>query len=196
MIVYPGNTQGRNARETGARGCFQVDVDMNGRAGLEFVETSIARWVHLELSIREYSTMDQLVDGMLDKARESAFAFEGPTVVRCTLRGNGVLHRDLQRDEMSEELSELLQTVVAAETVRITTGPELDFESVSRTETMVSDFLKLADRALEDPDLRQRLTDSLVPLFRRKEMPSIDDSRLRDWIERASALGVDLLLES
>jgi DNA repair exonuclease SbcCD nuclease subunit len=196
MIVYPGNTQGRNARETGARGCFQVDVDMNGRAELEFVETSIARWVHLELSIREYSTMDQLVDGMLDKARESASAFEGPTVVRCTLRGNGVLHRDLQRDEMSEELSELLQTVVAAETVRITTGPELDFESVSRTETMVSDFLKLADRALEDPDLRQRLTDSLVPLFRRKEMPPIDDSRLRDWIERASALGVDLLLES
>jgi DNA repair exonuclease SbcCD nuclease subunit len=195
MIVYPGNTQGRNARETGARGCFQVDVDMHGRANLEFVETAVARWVHLEISIREYSTMDQLIDGMLDKARATS-TFEGPTVVRCTLRGNGALHRDLQRDEMSEELRALLQTVAAAETVRIATGPELDFESVTRTETMVSDFLKLADRALEDPDLRQRLTDSLMPLFRRREMPAIEDDRLRDWIERASALGVDLLLES
>jgi hypothetical protein len=97
---------------------------------------------------------------------------------------------------MTEELRALLQTVTAAETVRIATGPELDFESLSRTETMVSDFLKLADRALEDPDLRQRLTDSLQPLFRRKEMPPIDEARLKDWIERASALGVDLLLES
>jgi len=196
MIVYPGNTQGRNVRETGARGCFQVDVDTQGRATLEFVETCVARWVHVEISIRECSTMDQLIDCMLDKGREVDAAFEGPTVVRCTLRGNGPLHRDLQRDEMAEELRDLLQTVVTAETVRIATGPELDFESLCRTETMVSDFLKLADHALEDPVLRERLTDSLMPLFRRKEMPAIDDVRLRDWLERASALGVDLLLES
>jgi len=196
MIVYPGNTQGRNVRETGARGCFQVDVDTQGRATLEFVETCVARWVHVEISIRECSTMDQLIDCMLDKGREVDAAFEGPTVVRCTLRGNGPLHRDLQRDEMAEELRDLLQTVVTAETVRIATGPELDFESLCRTETMVSDFLKLADHALEDPVLRERLTDSLMPLFRRKEMPAIDDARLRDWLERASALGVDLLLES
>jgi DNA repair exonuclease SbcCD nuclease subunit len=196
MIVYPGNTQGRNAREGGARGCFQVDVDMQGRAHLEFVETSVARWAHLEISIREFTTMDQLVDSMLDKARVAASDFDGPTVVRCSLRGNGPLHRDLQRDEMADELRSLLQSVVAAETVRIATGPELDFESLTRTETMVSDFLKLADRALEDPDLRQRLADSLTPLFRRKEMPPVDEVRLREWIERASALGVDLLLES
>lgn len=196
MIVYPGNTQGRNARETGPRGCFQVDVDMQGRAHLEFVETSVARWVHLEMSIREYSTMDQLVDSMLDKGKEVASEFDGPTVVRCTLRGNGALHRDLQRDDMAEELRSLLHTVVIAETVRIATGPELDFESINRTETMVSDFLKLADRVLEDPELRERLIDSLMPLFRRREMPAVDDARLRDWLERASALGVDLLLES
>jgi hypothetical protein len=61
---------------------------------------------------------------------------------------------------------------------------------------MVSDFLKLADRALEEPDLRQRLVDSLSPLFRRKDMPVLDDARLREWLERASALGVDLLLDS
>ncbi len=196
MIVYPGNTQGRNARETGPRGCFQVDVDMQGRAHLEFVETSVARWVHLEMSIREYSTMDQLIDSMLDKGKEVASEFDGPTVVRCTLRGNGALHRDLQRDDMAEELRSLLHTVVIAETVRIATGPELDFESINRTETMVSDFLKLADRVLEDPELRERLIDSLMPLFRRREMPAVDDARLRDWLERASALGVDLLLES
>jgi hypothetical protein len=44
--------------------------------------------------------------------------------------------------------------------------------------------------------MRQRLSETLIPLFRRKDMPQIDESKLRDWIERASALGVDLLLDS
>jgi hypothetical protein len=71
----------------------------------------------------------------------------------------------------------------------------LDFASLAATETLVSDFLKLADRALEDPGLRQKLTDSLTPLFRRRDLMPFDDARLQDWIERARALGVDLLLE-
>lgn len=196
MIVYPGNTQGRNPRESGARGFYQVDVDTHGRTHLTFIETSVVRWIHLQLSIAHMSSMDQLVDAMLAKARESQMAFDGLTVARCTITGNGSLHRDLQRDQMSEELAEVLGSVLVPESVRIATGPELDFESLSRTETMVSDFLKLAERALEDPQMRQRLADSLEVLFRRRDMPIVDDARLREWIERASALGVDLLLGS
>ena len=196
MVVYPGNTQGRNPRESGPRGCYQVDVDTHGRAHLEFVDTSVVRWAHIELSIRDCAGMDQLVDSMLREAQNASAGFDGPTVVRCTIRGNGVLHRDLQRDEMNEELCEVLQSVVVAESVRIATGPELDLESLARTETMVSEFLKVAERALEEPELRQRLADSLTALFRRRDMPALDDGRLREWIARASALGVDLLLDS
>ena len=196
MVVYPGNTQGRNPRESGPRGCYQVDVDTHGRAHLEFVDTSVVRWAHIELSIRDCAGMDQLVDSMLREARNASAGFDGPTVVRCTIRGNGVLHRDLQRDEMNEELCEVLQSVVVAESVRIATGPELDLESLARTETMVSEFLKVAERALEEPELRQRLADSLTALFRRRDMPALDDGRVREWIARASALGVDLLLDS
>jgi hypothetical protein len=173
-----------------------VDVDGYGRAHLEFVDTSVARWTHIDLSIVNMGTVDQLVDSMLEKAREESAAFEGPTVARCTVRGNGPLHRELQRDGMNEELAEVLGTVLTAESVRIATGPELDLESLARTETMVSDFLKLTECAMEDPEMRQRLADSIAPLFRRKDMPAVDDARLREWIERASAMGVDLLLDS
>jgi len=196
MIVYPGNTQGRNPREAGPRGCYQIDVDTHGRAHLEFLETNIARWMHLELSITNMNTMDQLVDSMLEKAREAQMSFDGVTVARCTMRGNGAVHRDLQRDQMNQELAEVLGSVLVAESVRIGTGPELDFQSLAHTETMVSDFLRLTERALEDPEMRQRLADSLAPLFRRRDMPCVDDARMRDWIERASALGLDLLLDS
>jgi len=60
-------------------------------------------------------------------------------VARCTLRGNGPLHRDLQREGLAEELREELQSVLTVETVRIATGPDLDFESIAHTETLVSD---------------------------------------------------------
>lgn len=196
MVVYPGNTQGRNPRETGPRGCYQVDVDSFGRAHLEFVDTSIARWIQIELSIATLNSMDELVDTMLEKARAEKAAFEGPIVARCTIRGNGSLHRDLQRDEMDAELAEVLDSVVIPESVRIATGPELDLETIARTETMVSDFLKLTERAMDDPEMRQRMTDSISPLFKRKDMPPIDEGKLREWIQRASALGVDLLLDS
>ena len=99
---------------------------------------------------------------------------------------------------MHKELADVLgsaATDIVPESVRITTGPELDFESLARTETMVSDFLKLTERALEDSELRQRLADTISPLFRRKDMPDVDDAKLREWIERASAMGVDLLLD-
>jgi len=194
-VAYPGNTQGRNPRETGPRGCLQVDVDRNGRAHLQFIETNRARWAHLEISIRELTTIDSLIQTMLDRGQQAADEFDGPTVARCTLRGNGPLHRDLQRDGMADELREQLESVLPSESVRIATGPELDFESLTRSETLVSDFLKLADRSLEDPQLRQKLMESLSPLFRRKELSEPDDARLRDWIERATSMGVDLLLE-
>jgi DNA repair exonuclease SbcCD nuclease subunit len=196
VVVYPGNTQGRNPRETGPRGCYQVDVDSYGRAHLEFVDTSVARWAHLDLSIAGLSSMDQLVDLMLEKARAESSAFEGPMVARCTIHGNGSLHRDLQREAMDEELAEVLASAVIPESVRLATGPELDLESLARTETMVSDFLNLTERALADSEMRQRLLDSLAPLFRRKDMPPFDEAKLQDWLQRASALGVDLLLDT
>src|SRR6185503_7273155 len=117
------------------RGCYQVDVDTYGRAQLKFVDTSVARWAHIEQSIANLNSMDQLVDSMQSRVREEASAFEGPTVVRCTIRGNGVLHRDLQRDEMNEELADVLGSEAIMESVRIATGPQLDRESLAHTET-------------------------------------------------------------
>jgi DNA repair protein SbcD/Mre11 len=196
MIVYPGNPQGRNPRETGPRGCLQVDVDRNGDAHLNFVETNFARWTHLEIPIQTHTRMDSLVDALLEQGRAAVALFDGPTVARCTLRGNGPLHPDLQREGMDEELCEQLRSVLPVESFRIATGPMLDFASLVRTETLVADYLKLAERALEDPELRGKLTDSLEALFRRRDMVVPDDVKLREWIERATALGVDLLMES
>jgi DNA repair exonuclease SbcCD nuclease subunit len=196
VVVYPGNPQGRNAREIGPRGCYQVDVDIHGRTHLQFVETNVVRWSHIEVSIRGQSRLDAFINTLMQKGQQASLEFNGPTILRCTITGNGPLHRDLQRDGMVDELREELRTVIPTESVRIVTGPELDLETLAHTETVVSDFLNLTERALQDPAIRQRIAESLQPLFRRRELVPPDDARLREWIERAGTLGVDLLLDS
>ena len=192
-IVYPGNPQGRHARETGPRGCYQVDVDARGGTRLKFVETDVVRWSRLELSIRDHSRMESLIDGLQDNVRRIAAEFDGPTVLRCRLVGNGPLHDDLQREGMDEELGHQLQDLVDVESLRISTGSELDKTGL-KSEPIVSDFLSLVERAQKDPAFRAELAASLSPLFRKRELFTPDSARVDEWIEKAGALGVDLLL--
>ena len=76
------------------------NVERDGRVAIS-IETDKVRWAHLEISIREHSRLDNLITAMLDLGTEAAAGFGGPMVVRCTLRGNGPLHRDLQRDGLA-----------------------------------------------------------------------------------------------
>ena len=94
---------------------------------------------------------------------------------------------------MSEELQYQLQDFVDVESLRISTGSEIDRTGL-KTEPIVSDFLSLVERAQKDPAFRDELAESLSPLFRKRELFTPDSPRVVEWIEKAGALGVDLLL--
>ena len=193
-IVYPGNPQGRHARETGSRGCFQVDVDANGRTKLKFVETDVVRWASLDFSIADHPRMDSLLDGLRDDVQRVASGFDGPTVIRYRLVGGGPLHTDLQRDGVAQELEHELGKVFDLESLRVATGPEIDRAQLLETEPLVGDFLRLVERAGNDPAYRDHLARGLQPLFRKKDLSNPDEDRVAEWIEKAGSLGVDLLL--
>lgn len=57
-IIYPGNTQGRNRKETGVKGCYLVELDESG-SKLEFVETSDVVWSEVSIDAGEVSSFDQ-----------------------------------------------------------------------------------------------------------------------------------------
>ena len=137
--------------------------------------------------------METLIDGLQDNARRIAAEFDGPTVLRCRLVGNGPLHADLQREGMNEELQYQLQDLVDVESLRISTGSEIDRTGL-KTEPIVSDFLSLVERAQKDPAFRDELAESVSPLFRKRELFTPGSARVVEWIEKAGALGVDLLL--
>jgi DNA repair exonuclease SbcCD nuclease subunit len=193
-IVYPGNPQGRHIREAGPRGCFDVTVDSSGRTHLKFVETDVVRWAKLDFSISSHTAMDGLIDALSAQAQRVASEFDGPTVLRCRLTGNGPLHMDLNRDGVADDLRHQLSSIVDMESLQVVTGPEVDRLESLESEPVVGDLLRLVERAREDVAYRDYLAESLEPLFRRRDIPSPDAEQIAEWIEQAGGLGVDLLL--
>jgi len=105
-IVYPGNTQGRSMKETGAKGCYVVEFEDARVLDMTFHETDAVRWTTLEVSVEEARTLldvQELVHRKLDGLRAAAGG--KPHVVRLVVRGRTGLHRELKRTSMLDELA-------------------------------------------------------------------------------------------
>lgn len=59
-ILYPGNIQGRHKNESGAKGCYLIEMD-EATTKVDFIETAPIRWEKEILGEEEkYSTFDEL----------------------------------------------------------------------------------------------------------------------------------------
>ena len=63
-VVYPGNVQGRHARELGAKGATLVTVKGGRIEGLQELICDVARWVHVQVDV----TGQDDEEGALDRA--------------------------------------------------------------------------------------------------------------------------------
>jgi DNA repair protein SbcD/Mre11 len=58
-IIYPGNTQGRNRKETGVKGAYNCTLE-KGNTHLEFFPTSDCIWMEKEIDVGEIVGFEQL----------------------------------------------------------------------------------------------------------------------------------------
>lgn len=112
-IHYPGNTQGRNPRETGAKGGLLVDLDRRGVPRVEFLELGPIRWETLRLGALEedvhFPSLARRVERGWEAARADDPGVEGTRwILRVELTGPTPMHRRLQLPESTDELREAL----------------------------------------------------------------------------------------
>ena len=93
-IVFPGNLQGRHAKETGPKGCELVTVDRGIITAAEAVSLDVVRWHQLRLDASKLVTVDALAREFSKKVREIA----GDThdklhAVRLMIHGESPLHQ-------------------------------------------------------------------------------------------------------
>lgn len=97
-IVYPGSLQGLSPKpsEHGAKGALVVDVDDQQVTGVEFVPLDVVRFDEVEIDIAGIADVAGLLDELVEAARAQAAVHDGRAVVlRVSLTGRGVVHRDL-----------------------------------------------------------------------------------------------------
>lgn len=93
-IVFPGNLQGRHAKETGPKGCELVTVEGGVITAAEFVPLEVVRWHQLRLDVSGLSSVDALARHFVDQAHELvADARDRLHAVRLVIQGESALHR-------------------------------------------------------------------------------------------------------
>jgi DNA repair protein SbcD/Mre11 len=111
-VVFPGNLQGRHAREAGPKGATLVTVDNAIVTGLEALELDAARWECPTIDIAGAGDMGALHAAVAAALTPVLDACQGrPLALRLRLIGASRLHPQLAADR--ERLTEELQAVAA-----------------------------------------------------------------------------------
>ncbi|HNG55116.1 MAG TPA: DNA repair exonuclease [Nitrospira sp.] len=188
-IVFPGNLQGRHAKETGPKGCELVTVEA-GRIESEFVALDVVRWNQLIVSLDGVQRLEALGEAFRH-ALEPVLtgAMDRLHAVRVTLTGSTELHR-LEASQpgtlaaaMYGAAQDIGEVEVWIEQVRLDLTTPLDRVQTAQRQDAVGELVRLVDSVAGDESELQRwaqvelgdLLGSLPQEVAAGDVPKLDD---------------------
>jgi len=150
-VVFPGNLQGRNANETGAKGCELVTVEA-GRIETEFVALDVARWNQVVVPLDGLDRLEALGDAFREALEPVLVgATDRLHAVRVTLTGSTALHRleANQPGTLAAAVQAAAQDVSDAEVwieqVRLELTTPMDRAQAAQRQDAVGELIRLVD---------------------------------------------------
>lgn len=87
-IVYPGNLQGRHAKETGPKGAMLVEYEGTSVLSADFMPLDVVRWQQVEVDLSGRESVGDLVEALRGALSGATRGSEGrPVAVRILLSG-------------------------------------------------------------------------------------------------------------
>jgi DNA repair exonuclease SbcCD nuclease subunit len=174
VILFPGNTQGRHARETGPRGCTLVRVEEGGTVHAEHRDLDAARWEHVQVDAEGAAAPEDVLE-RFGEALESPLDAVGSRLLACRVRVAGVCpaHAALlrERERWQNEIRALATRRSAGrawvEKVQLATRPEVDENALKQDGGAIGDLLAYLDLVEQDDDLLKDLAGELSDLNRK-----------------------------
>lgn len=182
FVVFPGNLQGRHARETGAKGVTLLTADAERVTKVEHIPLDVVRWHRLPVDVSEAGGMETSLERIAG-AFDDLLDTDGSNrlnAVRINLVGATAAHAVL-RSSIEQVEAEVRNEAMRrgnrlwVEGIRLRTQPRMDREAIESGEAfqVASDCLRqLADadaaagvlkrarnRLAQVPDLAARLGD-------------------------------------
>ena len=151
-VVFPGNLQGRHARELGEKGVTLVTFEGDRINAVEHRALDVVRWAELVVNADAVQTFDDLIGAAHVELSQAAAAAQGRLLAfRVKVTGHTELDAQLRagRDKLTEELCSLSYGVGGAgawlEKVKLATQP-----LTGQSAPLGDDALAEIDRALAD----------------------------------------------
>lgn len=201
-VVFPGNIQGRHAKETGAKSCALVDVDSSGRVHVEHRALDVVRWEQVMVDVSKAEDLDSACELIRIALAGVKTSTEGRLLAaRVRLTGHSPAHLALWRDR--ERLSHEVRTLayhleeVWVEKVALETRLDLPSGSGRIASTELAESLaRTADELGQDGDLIRDLI-TKDPLWSRLPTQVKEEGELqvndRQWCADLLTEASDLL---
>ena len=106
-VVFPGNLQGRHARETGSKGCLLVSTSDHQHLSLLYRPMDVLRWEVCQFEISDMVHIDDLIDRARSEIIQAVHHAQGRFLaVRFILEGKSALHSELhsQKERWTNEI--------------------------------------------------------------------------------------------
>ena len=174
-VVYPGNTQGRHIRESGAKGCSLISVENGVVAGQQAIALDVMRWETLPLDISALPDLDALLDAATAAIRGRIAQAEGRALaIRVRIGGSGPLHRLLatQPETVAQQLRgaaiEASNAQVWIEKIELATRPRLDLDRIAERDDPLGLLVRELRGLAADDAARESIVEEAIRELRQK----------------------------
>jgi DNA repair protein SbcD/Mre11 len=178
-IVFPGNLQGRHARETGAKGATLVTVDDRGGVRLEPRALDVFRWAVCTVDLSGAATAGEALDRVRAGLEGEIAGADGRGLaVRLHLTGSCPVHAELAgaAEAWTEEVRSLANGFGAGapwiEKVLLQTRPAVETEAAFSREDALGGLLRSLRDLEAEPEVLAAFAGELAEL-RRKLPPEL-----------------------
>lgn len=174
-VVYPGNTQGRHIRESGAKGCSLISVENGTVREHQAIALDVMRWEVLSLDISALPDLDALLDAATAGIRSRLSQADGRALaIRVRIAGSGPLHRTLaiQPETVEQQLRgaaiEASNAQVWIEKIELTTRPQLDLDRIAERDDPLGLLVRELRGLAADAGARASVAEEAIRDLRQK----------------------------
>ncbi len=205
VILYPGNPQGRNIRETGEKGCYLVRVNEDREIEMAFHAVDVIRWANYEIPINNLHTEQDLLNSLDKTCLEISQDQSGrPSIVRIFFTGNGPIYRYLREPNTLSDLCETGNEIgtsyspgVWIDRIGLQAGPEFDLTAFIKRQDFIGDLLRCSKKIAEDSHFDERIKKEIAILLEnpraRRFLDPPDTQKLRELLKEGEKICLNSL---
>lgn len=198
LIMYPGNIQGRNKKETGQKGCYAIELTEAG-SSYTFFPTAEIVWETMNITIDELENMDQLIALCYQAINDIRDEKRG-TFLAITFCGSSSISEEIGNEDVLDDFMQILNedeeqknNFVWISEIKNETVQAYDKEQLKAEGSFMGDLLSIIASY-------ENYEQAYSPIFShqqaRKYLEMFTDDELKKMKEEAEKLLIHELLQS